>query len=62
MSAHVLLNLLNELRKKDTMRGLSFISLQDATSYDNYAFFIHALWLQRCVIIGLYYLFIKTCK
>ena len=55
MSAHALLNLLNELRKKDTMRGLSFISLQDATSYDNYALFIHALWLQSCVIIGLYY-------
>ena len=25
MSAHVLLNLLNELRKRDTMRGLSII-------------------------------------
>ena len=26
MSAHVLLNLLNELRKRDKMRGLSIIS------------------------------------
>ena len=32
MSAHVLLNLLNELRKRDKMRGLSSIYLFFATS------------------------------
>ena len=36
MSAHVLLNLLNELRKRDKMRGLSSIlSLFVATSLIN---------------------------
>ena len=35
MSAHVLLNLLNELGKRDKMRGLhGVISLPDATSCD----------------------------
>ena len=34
MSVHVLLNLLNELRKTDKMRGLhGVIALLDATSY-----------------------------
>ena len=36
MSAHVLLNLLNELRKRDKMRGLpSILSLFFATSVIN---------------------------
>ena len=49
MSSHVLLNLLNELGKKDKMRGLpttsglqillhGVISLPDATSYDKLFF------------------------
>ena len=35
MSAHVLLNLLNELRKRDKMRGLRSIFLFFATSLIN---------------------------
>ena len=35
MSAHVLLNLLNKLRKRDKMRGLlSFLSLFSTSFYD----------------------------
>ena len=35
MSAHVLLNLLNELRKSDKMRGLSSVYYFFATSFIN---------------------------
>ena len=35
MSAHVLLNLINELGKRDEMRGLSSIHLFFATSFIN---------------------------
>ena len=35
MSSHVLLNLLNEFRKKDKMRGLSSIYFFFATSFIN---------------------------
>ena len=45
MSAHVLLNLLNELGKRDKMRGLPIllhgvISLPGATSYDKLIYYI----------------------
>ena len=62
MSAHVLLNLLNESRKKDTMRGLSFISLQDATSYDNYAFFHTCTVVTKMRYNRTIQFFFKTCK
>ena len=42
MSVHVLLNLLNELRKRDMMRGLSSIlSLFFATSLINSIIILH---------------------
>ena len=40
MSAHVLLILLNELGKRDKMRGSQRVLLTDATSYDKILFAI----------------------
>ena len=41
MSAHVLLNLLNKLRKRDKMRGLLSILSLFATSFYNFIIQMH---------------------
>ena len=70
MSAHVLLNLLNELGKRDTMRGLSSILSLFRNEFNNFNYtrarmldYIYHMtntlkshfWRKRVIILSLHY-------